>query len=87
MNRMIKEATVKRYHYDSHDQLRQHLQDFIDAYNFAVRLKRLERSDTLSKLLQMLDFKARSVHHQSDPSNAGIEHAGVAGPAMASAPA
>ena len=25
MNRTIKDATVKRYHYDSHDQLRQHL--------------------------------------------------------------
>jgi len=41
MNRTIKEATVKRYHYDSHDQLRQHLQVFIDAYNFARRLKTL----------------------------------------------
>ncbi len=28
MNRTIKEATVKRYHYDGHDQLRQHLGDF-----------------------------------------------------------
>src|SRR3954451_11816321 len=28
MNRTIKEATVKRYHDDSHDQLRQHLDDF-----------------------------------------------------------
>ena len=42
MNRTIKEATVKRYHYDCHDQLRQHLQDFIDAYNFARRLKTLQ---------------------------------------------
>ena len=42
MNRTIKEATVKRYHYDSHDQLRQHLQDFIEAYNFARRLKTLK---------------------------------------------
>jgi transposase InsO family protein len=42
MNRTIKEATVKRYHYDSHDQLRQHLQDFIDAYNFGRRLKTLK---------------------------------------------
>jgi transposase InsO family protein len=41
MNRTIKEATVKRYHYDSHDQLRQHLQLFIDAYNHARRLKTL----------------------------------------------
>ena len=41
MNRTIKDATVKRYHYDRHDQLRTHLKDFIDAYNFARRLKTL----------------------------------------------
>jgi len=39
MNRTSKEATVKRFHYESHDQLRQHLADFIAAYNFARRLK------------------------------------------------
>jgi hypothetical protein len=27
-------AHGKRYHYDNHDQLRQHLADFIAAYNF-----------------------------------------------------
>ena len=42
MNRTIKDATVKRFHYDSHDQLRQHLKDFIDAYNFGRRLKTLK---------------------------------------------
>ena len=42
MNRTIKEATVKRFHYDDHDQLRRHLQDFIDAYNFGRRLKTLK---------------------------------------------
>jgi len=41
MNRTIKDATVKRYHYDNHDQLRQHLQIFIDAYNHGRRLKTL----------------------------------------------
>ena len=41
MNRTIKEATVKRYHYDNHDQLRTHLGDFMAAYNFARRLKTL----------------------------------------------
>ena len=41
MNRTIKEATVKRFHYDSHDQLRTHLADFMSAYNFARRLKTL----------------------------------------------
>ncbi len=41
MNRTIKDATVKRYHYDSHDQLRGHIADFLDAYNCARRLKTL----------------------------------------------
>ena len=42
MNRTIKEATVKRYHYDSHSQFERHLGDFITAYNFARRLKTLK---------------------------------------------
>ena len=42
MNRTIKEATVKRFHYDDHDQLRQHLANFISAYNFRRRLKTLK---------------------------------------------
>lgn len=41
MNRTIKEATVKRFHDDSHDQLRTHLADFMAACNFARRLKTL----------------------------------------------
>ncbi len=41
MNRTIKDATVKRFHYDDHDQLRRHMTDFIDAYNFGRRLKTL----------------------------------------------
>lgn len=42
MNRTIKEATVKRYHYSSHEQLKEHLHNFIMAYNFAKRLKTLK---------------------------------------------
>jgi transposase InsO family protein len=41
MNRTLKEATVQRYHYGSHQQLRQHLADFLADYNFAKRLKML----------------------------------------------
>jgi transposase InsO family protein len=41
MNRTIKEATVQRYYYETHDQLRRHLADFVMAYNFARRLKTL----------------------------------------------
>jgi transposase InsO family protein len=42
MNRTLKEATVKRYYYETHDQLRGHLADFITAYNFGRRLKTLK---------------------------------------------
>ena len=41
MNRTIKDATVKRYHYGSHEQLVRHLDDFVAAYNFGRRLKTL----------------------------------------------
>ncbi len=39
MDRTIEEATVQRYHYDSHNQLQTHLSDFLAAYDFAKRLK------------------------------------------------
>ena len=42
MNRTLKDATVKRYFYETHDELRAHLCDFVSAYNFARRLKTLK---------------------------------------------
>jgi transposase InsO family protein len=42
MNRTIKEATVRRYHYETGGQLEAHLASFLDAYNFAKRLKTLK---------------------------------------------
>jgi transposase InsO family protein len=41
MNRTLKDATVKRYHYASHDQLRARLALLVDAYNHARRLETL----------------------------------------------
>jgi transposase InsO family protein len=41
MNRTLKEATVKRYYYETHEQLKEHLKIFLTAYNFARRLKTL----------------------------------------------
>jgi hypothetical protein len=43
MNRTIKEATVKRFHYDDHAQLETHLDDFIAAI-----ARRLSSSQTRS---------------------------------------
>ena len=42
MNRTIKGVIVKRYSYDSHNQLKAHLTDFLRAYNFVRRLKILK---------------------------------------------
>jgi transposase InsO family protein len=42
MNRTIKEATVKRFYYETRDELGSHLADFVAAYNFAKRLKTLK---------------------------------------------
>ena len=42
MNRTLKEATVKRYDYENHQQLKEHLYNFLNAYNVAKRLKTLQ---------------------------------------------
>jgi transposase InsO family protein len=42
MKRTINDPTVKRFYYETHDQLRRHLADFVSAYNFAKRLKTLK---------------------------------------------
>jgi len=39
MNRTVKEATTKAFHYPNHDALRAHVLAFIQAYNFAKHLK------------------------------------------------
>jgi len=41
MNRTLKEATVKRYHYTTVAELNTHLQTFLQAYNQGKRLKKL----------------------------------------------
>ena len=41
MNRTVKEATVRRCHYQPTEELHEHLQAFLLAYNHAKRLKRL----------------------------------------------
>jgi RNA-directed DNA polymerase len=57
MNRTIKEATVQRFYYESHQQLRQHLADCVAAYNFGRRLNP-EGAHALRIHLQKLDFSA-----------------------------
>lgn len=42
MNRTIKGASVTRFYYETHEQLQEHLANFVDACNFARRLKTLQ---------------------------------------------
>jgi transposase InsO family protein len=42
MNRTLKEATVKKFYYETHQHLREHLNSFVNAYNFARKLKTLK---------------------------------------------
>ena len=68
MNRTIKDATVKRYHYENHDQLREHLRSVMIAYNFAKRLKTLKGLtpyEYICKIwtLEPERFKLDAIHH------------------------
>jgi len=69
MNRTIKEATVKRFHYETHDQLRQHLADFVAAYNFARRLKTLRGLTPYEFICQQWQHEpsrfTQNPHHQT----------------------
>jgi transposase InsO family protein len=72
MNRTIKDATLKRYHDDSHNQLRTHLQLFLDAYNHARRLKTLRGLTPYEVICQIWTqqpdrFRLNPSHHIPGP--------------------
>jgi transposase InsO family protein len=69
MNRTLKEATVKRYYYENHQQLREHLFNFLNAYNFAKRLKTLHGLTPYEHIIQCWQkepkrFKLNPHHHK-----------------------
>jgi len=68
MNRTLKEATVKRYHYESHAQLKAHLHTFLMAYNYAKRLKALRGMTPYEYVCQQWQrapglFKHNPIHY------------------------
>lgn len=74
-------ATVKRYHYETHDQLRQHLIDFVAAYNFARRFKTLRGLtpyETICKAWKMIQAGSS----QTAPSIPGARHLGENRPCL-----
>jgi len=59
---------VRRYYYDSHERLSAHLADFLDAYNFAKRLKTLKGLTPYEYICKLWTeqperFRLDPVHH------------------------
>jgi len=68
MNRTIKDATVRRFYYETHESLRTHLVTFLDAYNFAKRLKSLRGLTPFERICQLWTeqperFRLNPIHH------------------------
>ena len=68
MNRTIEEATVRRSYDDSHEQLRSHLADFLDADNFAECLKTLKGLTPYEHIRKLWTgqpqrFRLNPIHH------------------------
>jgi transposase InsO family protein len=70
MNRTIKDATVHRFFYATHESLRTHLATFLDAHNFAKRLKSLRGLTPFERICQLWTeqpqrFRLNPLHHMA----------------------
>ncbi len=72
MNRTIKDATVKRYHYTSHDHLKAHLHTFLMAYNFAKRLKTLKGLTPYEEILKWWQNQPERFNMKPHHQNLGL---------------
>ena len=72
MNKTIKEATVHRYYYDSQTSLQEHLQAFINAYNFAKRLKSLSGLTPWEFMVKVRKSNLKSFKMKLNPYNLGL---------------
>lgn len=62
MNRTIKQATVKTYHYHTIHHLKEHLYHFLQAYNYAQKLKRLKFLTPMEMILKEYHNKPQLFH-------------------------
>jgi transposase InsO family protein len=70
MVRTVKEATIRRFYYVTHESLRGHLSVFLDAYNFAKRLKSLGGLTPFERICQLWTekpqkFRLDPIHHMA----------------------
>jgi transposase InsO family protein len=68
MNRTIKDATVRRFYYATHESFRAHLATFLAAYNFGKRLKSLRGLTPFERICQIWTeqpqrFRLNPIHH------------------------
>jgi transposase-like protein len=74
MNRTIKDATIKAFHYESLISLKAHVVAFVAAYNFAKHLKALRWRTPFEAICDCLDKRPVAFQHQPAPSHRGTKH-------------
>ena len=67
---MIKEVTVKHHPYENHQQLEKHLCAFVNAYNGAKRLKRLNGLTLYPFIMKIWENKPE--YFRIDPNHHNI---------------
>lgn len=72
MNRTLKEATVNRYYYHTHQQLGEHLDAFVNAYNFAKRLKTLRGLTPYEFIVKTWTESPQLFHYEPAHHNLGL---------------
>jgi transposase InsO family protein len=77
MNRTIKDATVKRYFYDTHNQLKAHLTDSTARLQLRPKTQDSQRPYALRIPLQNMDANPRQIYPKPNPSNAGTKQLGT----------
>jgi transposase InsO family protein len=80
MNRTIKDATVKVYHYDDLESLKAHVLAFVTAHNFAKHLKALHWRTVLRNHLRGLDQKPINLQNRPAPPHFGTAQLGSVRP-------
>ncbi len=68
---------MHHYYYDSQTSLQEHLQTFIDAYNFAKRLKSLNGLTPWEFIVKVWKSNPKSFKIKSDPYNLGLDTDGI----------
>lgn len=63
MNRTLKDATVKTYFYETIDDLKRHVHDFLMAYNFAKKLRALRGLTPYEMIIESWKKDPSGFHH------------------------